>query len=486
MEIDTTTRAIAIVLLILCSSYFSLAEISLAASHRVTLQQMFNSGDKRAKMVLDLQEKPGPFFSVIQIGLNAIAIMGGIVGETIFSPLFEKLLGLFLSPEASQSWGFLCSFLLVTMLFVLFADLIPKRVALAHPESIALKVIRSMNLLIFMLKPIVWFLTSISNCILRIFGVPILNKKNLSSEDLLATVDAVTRAGILDSHEQAVIENVITMEDRPITSAMTPRDSCVFFTLDDSPDKIRAKIDDSPHSKFLICEKNIDHVIGYIDSKTLLKTVVAGKQLTLTDKGLIEPILAVPDTLSLSEVLGIFRKQGIDFAIVINEYALTIGVVTLKDIMSTVMGDMVPVMEEDSFIVKRDEDTWLMDGATPILDVSKELDIDDWPDEGMYETLAGFMINQLRKVPKVTDKLKFSGYSFEVIDVERNRIDQILVTKLDAEGHKLKKVAESATGDKGVQVKSKDQPSEQVEKKPETVPPQPQDSETTSTESKNS
>lgn len=143
-------------------------------------------------------------------------------------------------------------------------------------------------------------------------------------------------------------------------------------------------------------------------------------------------------------------------------------------------------MEEDSFIVKRDEDTWLMDGATPILDVSKELDIDDWPDEGMYETLAGFMINQLRKVPKVTDKLKFSGYSFEVIDVERNRIDQILVTKLDAEGHKLKKVAESATGDKGVQVKSKDQPSEQVEKKPETVPPQPQDSETTSTESKNS
>lgn len=172
--------------------------------------------------------------------------------------------------------------------------------------------------------------------------MPILNKKNLSSEDLLATVDAVTRAGILDSHEQAVIENVITMEDRPITSAMTPRDSCVFFTLDDSPDKIRAKIDDSPHSKFLICEKNIDHVIGYIDSKTLLKTVVAGKQLTLTDKGLIEPILAVPDTLSLSEVLGIFRKQGIDFAIVINEYALTIGVVTLKDIMSTVMGDMVP------------------------------------------------------------------------------------------------------------------------------------------------
>lgn len=465
MEIDTTTRAIAIVLLILCSSYFSLAEISLAASHRVTLQQMFNSGDKRAKMVLDLQEKPGPFFSVIQIGLNAIAILGGIVGETIFSPLFEKLLGLFLSPEASQSWGFVCSFLLVTMLFVLFADLIPKRVALAHPEGIALKVIRSMNFLIFTLKPIVWFLTSISNCILRIFGVPILNKKNISSEDLLATVDAVTRAGILDSHEQAVIENVITMEDRPITSAMTPRDSCVFFTLDDSPEKIRAKIDDSPHSKFLICEKNIDHVIGYIDSKTLLKTVVAGKPLSLTDKGLIEPVLAVPDTLSLSEVLEIFRKQGNDFAIVINEYALTIGVVTLKDIMSSVMGDMVPVMEEDSFIVKRDEDTWLMDGATPVLDVSKELDIDEWPDEGMYETLAGFMINQLRKVPKVTDKLKFSGYSFEVIDVERNRIDQILVTKLVAEGKKTKdNQGNSVNTDKQLQPEQKELQPEDSEK----------------------
>jgi CBS domain containing-hemolysin-like protein len=443
MEFDFSTRVIAILFLILFSAYFSVTEIALAASHKLRLQQMTDQGDKRAKLVLDLQEKPGPFFSVIQIGLNAIAILGGIVGEAVLSPVFYKLLSLFLSEKTSANWAFVCSFFIVTMIFVLFADLIPKRIALANPEAIAVRVIRSMNFMIFVLKPFVWLLTAVSNRIMKLLGVPIVNRRVMTSEDLLATLDAGAQAGILDSNERSAIENVIGMEDRLVTTAMTPRDSCVFFTLDDDFNTIRRKIESNPHSKFLLCDKDIDHVIGYVDSKMLLTRMIANDRFSLADKSLIHSVPTVPDSLSLSEVLEVYRKQGEDFAVVINEYALTLGIVTLQDVMSTVMGDLVPLPEEDTLIVHRDEHTWLIDGTAPIVDVGRELDIEEWPREGMYETLAGFMIVLLRKVPKVTDKVVYDGYQFEVIDVERNRIDQILVTKLE------KKEVKEETADSG-------------------------------------
>ncbi len=448
MEVDTSTRIIIILLLILCSSYFSIAEISLAASQKTRLQQMFDAGDRRAKLVLDLQDKPGPFFSAIQIVLNALAILGGIVGETLLSPFFEAILVFCFPNTAIGNWAFLLSFLTVTLFFALFADLIPKRVALSAPERIAVNIIRGTQLLVLILRPLVWLLTTVSNSILKLLNVPLSSKRNITNEDILATIEAGTRAGVLDTTEKNVIKNVIGMEDRFVTSAMTPRDYCVFFTLTDTVDVIRQKIEDHPHGKFLVCDKDIDHVIGYVDSKILLTRMLKNEKFTLVDKNLIHSVPAVPDTISLSEVLDTYKKAGTDFAIVINEYALTLGVITLNDVMSTVMGDMVPLDEEDPLIVKRDENTWLIDGTAPVLDVASELNINAWPEDGMYETIAGFMIVLLRKVPRVTDKVVYAGYRFEVIDVERNRIDQILVTKINDETVAMPKQEENLDQEK--------------------------------------
>lgn len=429
MEMDLTTRIIAIVVLILFSGYFSMAEISLAASPKVKLHQALDAGDKRAQKVLDLQVKPGPFFSVIQIGLNAIAILGGIIGETLFSPFFEELFLYFCSPELASSLGFFCSFFTITMVFVLFADLIPKRIGLNKPVSLALMLIGSMMFLIWLFKPFVWLLTEMSNGILKLMGLPTKNETTITSEDILATVGAGTEAGLLDSSEQEAIENVMSLEDRLVTSAMTPRDSVTYFKISDTFEKIRPLIESNPHSKYLVCDSTIDRVLGYVDSKNLLCKALENDKFSLKEKGLVKTIPMIPDSLSLSEALDTFKKQGRDFAAVVNEYALTVGIITLGDVMSTVMGSLVQT-EENSYIVQRDDGTWLLDGLTPIEDVERTFEIEKMPEEETYETIAGFMMYMLRKIPKLTDKVEYSGYRFEVIDMEMNRIDQILVTKL--------------------------------------------------------
>lgn len=427
---DLTLKIFAIFLLILAAAYFAISEISLAGSRRVRLTQMAEAGDSRAQEVLNLQEKPGPFFSVIQIGINAVAILGGIVGEPAFKGIFNTLLEPILPQQYLDTTSFVCSFVVVTILFIIFADLIPKRIGMSKPEEISVRLIGSMQVLIRLLKPFVWVLTIISNSIMKMLGLPTQNKTRLTSEDIVATVDAGAAAGLIAPTEQAAIENVMDLESRLVPSAMTAREYVVYFTLDESYESITKKIAESPHNKFPVCDRDIDHVIGYVDAKDLLRRVIEGKTFSLKDQNCISSIPAVPDSLTLSEVLELFKNQRSDFAVVLNEYALTVGVITLNDIMSTVMGEFV-LTPDEAQIVQRDDGSWLIDGATPIDDLERVFDFGPLPEDETYETVAGFMMYMLRKIPKLTDRFVYEGYRFEVIDVERHRIDQILVTKVD-------------------------------------------------------
>ncbi|WP_289172016.1 hemolysin family protein [uncultured Parasutterella sp.] len=427
---DLTLKIFAIFLLILAAAYFAISEISLAGSRRVRLTQMAEAGDSRAQEVLNLQERPGPFFSVIQIGINAVAILGGIVGEPAFKGIFNTLLEPILPQQYLDTTSFVCSFVVVTILFIIFADLIPKRIGMSKPEEISVRLIGSMQVLIRLLKPFVWVLTIISNSIMKMLGLPTQNKTRLTSEDIVATVDAGAAAGLIAPTEQAAIENVMDLESRLVPSAMTAREYVVYFTLDESYESITKKIAESPHNKFPVCDRDIDHVIGYVDAKDLLRRVIEGKTFSLKDQNCISSIPAVPDSLTLSEVLELFKNQRSDFAVVLNEYALTVGVITLNDIMSTVMGEFV-LAPDEAQIVQRDDGSWLIDGATPIDDLERVFDFGPLPEDETYETVAGFMMYMLRKIPKLTDRFVYEGYRFEVIDVERHRIDQILVTKVD-------------------------------------------------------
>ena len=415
--------------LLIAAAYFAMSEIALAGSRKLRLTRLAEKGDKRAKMVLSLKENPGSFFSVVQIGINAVAILGGIVGEAAFTRLFSDWFQGFVPPDALESVAFSAAFVTVTLLFIIFADLIPKRVAMTRPESTALGMVRLMQCFIIIFKPLVWLLTVTSGCIMKLLGIPTTTKEKITNEDIEATVEAGVAAGIIAPQEQTAITNVMDLESRLIPSAMTARDNIVYFDLCEDYESITAKVRAYPHSKFLVCDKTIDQIVGCVDSKELLKRYVNGQPFTLKESGLITQVLTVPDTLTLSETLDIFKTQKRDFAAVVNEYALTVGVITLKDILWVIMGDFVPTNDTQQ-IVKHKDGSWRIEGATPVEDVERLLSTGKMPDDESYETMAGFLMYMLRRVPKLSDRVTFAGYRFEVVDMEGARVNQIIATKI--------------------------------------------------------
>ena len=422
-------QVVYLIVLLLISAFFSFAEIALAASSRTRLQIASEKGDKRADLVMRLQDKPGPFFAVIQIGLNAVAILGGVVGDTVFSPFFEMLLVRIMPAHAASTTAFVLSFLIVTMAFVVLADLLPIRLTFNNPERSAMAAAPVMALLIKLLAPMVVILDWISAQLVKMMGGSPERNNKITPDDILASVSAGAAAGVVAPAELSVIENVFDLEHRTITTAMTPRESVDHFFTDDTEETIRRRLSKNPHSRYLVCDGDIDHVAGCITSKEILRRLLDNKPISLKEEGIIQPVQFVPDTLSLAEILEVFQRSRTDFAVILNEYAIVVGVVTLNDVMSTVMGDMV-LTPEESQIVKRDDESWLVDGSTPTIDLAWALDIDIPTVDKPYETAAGFIMYQLRKIPKRTDFINFRGYRFEVLDVDSNRIDQILVTRI--------------------------------------------------------
>lgn len=425
-----TQQILLIVLLVGISAFFSVSEISVAASRKSRLAVLAESGDEGAARVLALQARPGPFFTLVQIGLNGVAIMGGIVGEGAFSPWLAEFLGPMLPEAYLDSVAFTLSFVLVTSLFILFADLMPKRLSMASPERLASAIAGPMILLIRWLQPLLWLYNGAADLLFRLLGVPTARNDTVTPDEIIAVVEAGAQAGVLAEQEHAMIENVFGLEVRSAPSAMTLRESVVFFTLEESEESIRQKITSRPFNRFPVCDGNIDHVVGYVDAKDLLNRVLAGQSLSMKADAPINPLLALPDSLTLSEVLERLREARDDFAVIVNEYALVVGVITLNDIIRALVGDDVEQVQEEQ-ILRRDDNSWLVDGATAAADLMRVLDIDDGDGSEHYETVAGFMMYHLRKIPRRTDRVDFAGYRFEVLDVDNHRIDQLLVSRLD-------------------------------------------------------
>ncbi len=417
-----------IFLLILASAFFSIAEISLAASRRIRLQQMAEEGDPRATRVLALQAQPGHYFTVVQIGVNAVAILAGVVGEGTLSPYFTRLLAHWLSEPVASNIGFAVSFVTIISLFIVFADLFPKRLGMAKPEQLAVRVQAPMQLLIITLKPVVWLFSKGTDGLFTLLGLPAQRDERITSADMLAMTEAGAEAGLLAQREQQAIANIFELDTQTVSSAMSQREQVAFFLRDDIDAVIRLRIAAEPFSTYPVCENDLDHVVGYVNAKDLFQRVLNNQPISLADDTLVHKVLVLPDQLTLAEVLEQFRHVREDFAVIVNEYSRVVGVVTLNDVMSTVMGGLVSPFDEAQ-IVQRDENSWLIDGVTPIQDVLRALDLDALPHAEDYETLAGFLMAMLRRVPRRTDKVSWEGYTFEVLDVDSYRIDQVMVTR---------------------------------------------------------
>jgi CBS domain containing-hemolysin-like protein len=288
-----------------------------------------------------------------------------------------------------------------------------------------------MQLCLSLFKPVVWLYSRATDGLFRVLGLPAQRDERVTPDDILALAEAGAESGALARSGQQVIANVFELDTRTVSSAMTPRDRIAWFDADDSDAIVRARIAAEPFSTYPVCAGDIDHVVGYVDAKDLFQRVLNNQPIRLTDPALLHKAVMVPDRLTLAEVLTHFRQAHEDFAVIVNEYSLVVGVVTLNDVMSTVMGDLVSPQDEE-LIVRRDEHSWLIDGITPVQDVQRALGLQELPHEGEYETLAGFLMEMLRRVPRRTDRVVWGGYTFEVMDVDSFRIDQVMVTRQPA------------------------------------------------------
>ncbi|WP_066805242.1 hemolysin family protein [Moraxella oblonga] len=429
---DLLQNLFLILVLILVSSFFSISEISLAGARKLKLKLISEGGDKRADKIMHLQEHSADFFATSQIGLNAVAILGGSVGEGSLRPYFTQWIGYIYHGQYLDNIAFFTSFVVVTLLFILYADLIPKRLAMINPEKMALLVINPVLVVIKVVQPLVWIINGIANLTFRIFKINTVREESITFDDVSAIVDAGAEAGVVLQQEQHFIENVFELEERTVPSSMTVREDVVYFTLDESEESIRQKIAEYPYSKFLVCGENIDNVIGYVDTKDILVRILNHQSILNIHESTIRNVLIIPDTLTLSELLDKFRANKEDLAVVINEYALVVGIITLSDIMMTVMGDWVAPIEEEQQIIQRDEHSWLIEGSTPIDDVRHALEC-EFTDWDHYETLAGFIMYRLRKIPRPADFVIHEGLKFEVVDIDHFKIDQVLVTRMPIE-----------------------------------------------------
>lgn len=425
-------HVILLVLLVLTAGFLSLTEISLAGARKIKLKLLAEAGDERALKVMALQAQSADFFAASQIGLNAIAILGGILGEGALRPYFIEWIALFYSGPWLDDIGFILSFIAVTTLFILFSDLMPKRLAMIAPERIAVIVITPVLWFIRICRPFSWALNLVANTLFRLFKIDTTREDSITFDEISAAVEAGAQAGVLQKQEQHFIENVFELESRPVSSTMTTRDNVVFFSLNEPEDSIRKKIAQHQWSKFPVCDGVIDHVIGYVDTRDILVRLLNKQSMFQLNESSIRTVLIIPDTLTLSELLDRFRATKETFAVVINEYALIMGVITLSDIMLTVMGSWGSPLDEDKQILQREDGSWLIDGSTPVGDMKRTLGLETLPEEENYETAAGFMMYMLRKVPKRTDSVEFDGIKFEVLDVDHYRIDQLLVKRLAA------------------------------------------------------
>ena len=429
---------VATIVLIAVSVLISLSEISFAAARDVRLRSKAEAGDPRAVAFLKLRRNSGQVITVLQICLNAVGVLGGIISESMLSkPIASGLEWVGFSPVLASNTGSTCSFILITGLFVLFADLLPKRIAMNAPDRIALKVGWFPALALKVLYPAVWVFSRISDVLLRVMKIPAAaTVEPVTPEDLRAILAAGTASGILLEQEHQMIQNVLGLQDRSVTSAMTPRDEIVFLDVQETPESQRDKVRVRPYSRYPLCDGGLDRVIGSIRAEDVLVAVVDEPQpkesLTPVASQIFKmrrDVLSLPDTLNLWETLAQFDAHSAGFALIVNEYGLVVGLITYKDIMGALMDGLVSPFEEQA-IVRRDANSWLIDGAAPIGDVIRELDIPLFDDAQNFDTVGGFVMNRLRRMARKADSVESSGFRFEVVDVEGFRINQLLVTRL--------------------------------------------------------
>jgi putative hemolysin len=422
-----------LILLILICGFFALAEMALASSRRSRLQLLVDAGNQSANRALRIKSMPSRFIAATQTGLTAASLLAGIFGESALSGHVEHFIAAYvpLFDPIRSELSITTTVVVVTAFAIVFGEIVPKRIALAYPEQVASLVAPFMELFIQMLSPAIRFLSWSADVVLKL--LPFRSAPEVTGvEDILAAVDEGARSGAIAPEESHLLGNIFLLEDRHVAAVMTPLKDAAFIDLDRSHNENVHVLRERPHGRYPICHGNLQQVVGLAESRTLLRAALSG-ELSFADLPLASP-LYVPLSLTLIELLKTFRARNADFALVVNEFGVTEGLVTIDDLFRTMAGDMMPGADDpaQSLAVQRDDGSWLLDGLLPIDQLQDKLGLIGVGEEaqGLYHTVGGFVVSHMGKIPKRAEKFRYGEWQFEVVDMDHNRVDEVLVTRV--------------------------------------------------------
>jgi putative hemolysin len=416
-----------LVFLIVLNGLFAMSEIAIVSSHKSRLEELMRRGNRKAKLVLHLSESPNRFLSTIQVGITLIAILIGVFGGSgLTHELDARLFRIGIIEPYSYNISLIIIIFLITFFSIIAGELVPKRIGMTNPESIAMAISKPMLVLSKIMFPFVWLLSKTTDFIFELFGIRKKTDSQVTEEEIKALLEEGTEVGEIQEIEQDIVERVFHLGDQRIGALMTYRNDIAWLNAED-PNEANVKIiTDNTHSVYPLCEKEIDQVLGIIYAKDLLIAMLKEPDLDL--RKYVKKVNIVPSDKKAYQVLEKFKETRIHCGLVVDEFGSIEGIITINDILDGLVGDITDMDEPE--VIKRADGTWLIDGKLAFFEFIHEFEIDDYDfTDVQFHSIAGFVIHQLKEIPKKGDSFDWGGYHFEIIDMDGNRIDKILLTK---------------------------------------------------------
>ena len=433
-------EVIILIVLIVLNGIFAMSEIALVTARKARLSPKAAAGDRAALAAIRLGENPTRFLSAIQIGITSIGLLSGIFGESALAgPLslwMQESLGI---PAATA--GMLATVIVViavTYLSIVIGELVPKRLGQLAPERMACLVARPMTMLAKISAPFVLLLSCSTSLILRLLGAKPDESQAVTEEEIQAMIDESSEAGTIESRQRDMLRNIFRLDDRPISSIMVPRSDIRFLDTELSPGENLEVLSRFEHSWLPVCRGGLGNLIGVIRiNQALLPcagTMPEAEYFSRELAARCQPPVFVPETLTSLELLKRFQEQRLHIAFIVDEYGTLQGIVTPRDILKVLAGQ-IGTPQEDSWAVQREDGSWLMDGSIPIPELKDRLGLQNLPaeDKGYYTILSGMFMYLTGRIPREGDHVTWQGWRFEVVDMDGNMIDKILAEKLPGE-----------------------------------------------------
>jgi putative hemolysin len=421
-----------LVVLILINGLFAMSEIAVVSARKTRLQQQAGEGNKRAQVALELANAPNQFLATVQIGITLVGIMAGALGgATIAEELADILEQLPLLAPYGEAIGVGVVVVTITYFSLVIGELVPKRLGLNNAERVAARLAPFMRTLSRLASPLVRFLSLSTDLALRLLRVQPKQEIPVSEEEIKLLLQQGTRAGAFEPAEQEMVEHVFRLADATVEALMTPRPEVVWLDLDDPAEEMRRDVATGGYSRFPVARGDLDHVLGMVYAKDLLADSLDGRPFDL--EATLRPALYLPETITALEAVEQLKANRTDAALVIDEYGGFEGLLTIEDILEAIVGD-IPEPGElvESEAVQREDGSWLLDGMLAVDEVKDLLRIDSLPYEGsQYQTLGGLAMLCLERIPSAGDHFRCCGWRFEVVDMDRFRVDKVLAVAED-------------------------------------------------------